>query len=197
MGIYTVKNYSDDSELLNLLKQGKVSAFVYIYTEYYSSLLDYAYRLLHDMEAARDVVQQVYYKIWEGREVLSITFSVKTYLFKSVYYRSLNTLAHKRNIQKYEQEQAVDVYYSTIIQQPEAEVSLLCSDIDKAVREAVATLPQKCREVFTLSKIEGLKNREIAEKLIISEKTVKRHISIALSRLREKLDYLLQIILFF
>ena len=71
------------------------------------------------------------------------------------------------------------------------------SDIEKAVREVVATLPEKCREVFTLSKIEGLKNREIAEKLIISEKTVKRHISIALSRLREKLDYLLQIILFF
>lgn len=71
------------------------------------------------------------------------------------------------------------------------------SDIEKAVWEVVATLPEKCREVFTLSKIDGLKNREIAEKLIISEKTVKRHISIALSRLRERLDYLLQIILFF
>ncbi len=197
MGIYTVKNYSDDSELLNLLKSGKVSAFVHIYTMYYDSLLDYAFRLLRDREAARDVVQQVYYKIWEGREALSIVFSVKTYLFKSVYNRSLNTLAHKKNIQKYEQEHSADVYYSTVIQLPEAEVLLRRSDIEKAVWEVVATLPEKCREVFTLSKIDGLKNREIAEKLIISEKTVKRHISIALSRLRERLDYLLQIILFF
>ncbi|WP_294139420.1 RNA polymerase sigma-70 factor [uncultured Sanguibacteroides sp.] len=191
-----VRNYSDDSELQDLLKQGKVSAFVHIYTMYYSSLLDYAYRLLHDMEAAQDVVQQVYYKIWEGREVLSITFSVKTYLFKSVYYRSLNTLAHKRNIQKYEREQSEEVYYSTIIQLPEAELKLQQTDIDAAIKEAIATLPEKCREVFILSKLNGLKNREIAEKLAISEKTVKRHISIALSRLREKLDYLLQIILF-
>ena len=63
--------------------------------------------------------------------------------------------------------------------------------------EAIAILPEKCREVFVLSKIEGLKNREIAEKLNISEKTVERHMSIALSKLREELDWLLQIILFF
>ena len=61
----------------------------------------------------------------------------------------------------------------------------------------IAILPEKCREVFVLSKIEGLKNREIAEKLNISEKTVERHMSIALSKLREELDWLLQIILFF
>ena len=68
---------------------------------------------------------------------------------------------------------------------------------EQAIQEAIATLPEKCREVFVLSKIEGLKNREIAEKLNISEKTVERHMSIALSKLREELDWLLQIILFF
>ena len=61
----------------------------------------------------------------------------------------------------------------------------------------MAVLPEKCREVFVLSKIEGLKNREIAEKLGISEKTVERHMSIALSKLREELNWLLQFILFF
>ena len=194
---WMINSYSDDKELQCSLRRGTISAFVYIYTTYYDALLNYADRLLNDVETARDVVQQVYYKIWEGRAALAITLSVKAYLFKSVYYRSLNTLAHKKNIQKYEQEHSADVYYSTVIQLPEAEVLLRRSDIEKAVWEVVATLPEKCREVFTLSKIDGLKNREIAEKLIISEKTVKRHISIALSRLRERLDYLLQIILFF
>ena len=91
----------------------------------------------------------------------------------------------------------MDFYFSTVIQSPEAEMELWRADMTKALDEAIATLPEKCREVFILSKVEGLKNREIAEKLNISEKTVERHMSIALSRLREELDWLLQIILFF
>lgn len=71
------------------------------------------------------------------------------------------------------------------------------SDIDRALQEAMDSLPERCREVFLLSKVEGLKNREIAERLNISEKTVERHMSIALSKLREELDWLLQLILFF
>ena len=71
------------------------------------------------------------------------------------------------------------------------------SDIEQAIQDAIATLPEKCREVFMMSKIDGLKNREIAEKLNISEKTVERHMSIALRKLRDELDWVLQIILFF
>ena len=190
-------DYSDDKELLEVLKCGKISAFEYIYTTYYDSLLNYADRLLNDLETARDVVQQMYYKIWEGREVLNISLSVKAYLFKSVYHACLNTLAHKKNIQKYEREQLADLYFSNVIQSPEAEMELWQADVAKALDEAIALLPEKCREVFVLSKVEGLKNREIAEKLNITEKTVERHMTIALSKLREELDWLLQIILFF
>lgn len=193
----TVVDYSDEKELVFLLRSGEVTAFEHIYTIYYDALLNYADRLLNDSEAARDVVQQVYYKIWEGHENLDISLSIRAYLFKSVYHGSLNTLAHKKNVQKYEQEQMVDFYFSTVIQSPEAEMELWRADMTKALDEAIATLPEKCREVFILSKVEGLKNREIAEKLNISEKTVERHMSIALSRLREELDWLIQIILFF
>lgn len=190
-------DHPDDNELVVLLRRGEVSAFEYIFTAYYDSLLNYADRLLNDMETARDVVQQVYYKIWEGHVNLNISLSVKAYLFKSVYHGCLNTLTHKKNIQKYEQEQLADFYFSTVILSPEAELDLWQSDVAKALDEAIAALPEKCREVFVLSKIEGLKNREIAEKLNISEKTVERHMSIALSKLREELEWLLQIILYF
>ena len=192
-----VLDYSEERELLLLLRHGEISAFVDIYTKYYDALLNYADRLLNDVETARDVVQQVYYKIWENRATLNISLSVKAYLFRSVYHGSLNTLAHRKNIQKYEQEQLSDFYFSTIIQSPEAEETLWKSDIEEAIQEAITVLPEKCREVFVLSKIEGLKNREIAEKLGISEKTVERHMSIALSKLRDELDWLLQIVLFF
>ena len=192
-----VLDYSEDRELLTLLRRGEISAFVDIYTTYYDALLNYADRLLNDVETARDVVQQVFYKIWENRDALSISLSDKAYLFKSVYHGCLNKLAHQKNIQKYEQEQLSDFYFSTVIQSPEAEEVLWKSDIEEAIREAMAVLPEKCREVFVLSKIEGLKNREISEKLGISEKTVERHMSIALSKLREELNWLLQFILFF
>ena len=133
-----INDYSDDKELQIFLKRGKISAFVYIYTTYYDSLLNYADRLLNDMETARDVVQQVYYKIWEGRKSLAITLSVKAYLFKSVYYGSLNTLAHEKNVRKYERERLADFYFSTIIQSPEAEMKLWQSDIDRALQEAIS-----------------------------------------------------------
>lgn len=79
-----VLDYSEDRELLTLLRHGEISAFVDIYTTYYDALLNYADRLLNDVETARDVVQQVYYKIWENRDALNISLSVKAYLFKSV-----------------------------------------------------------------------------------------------------------------
>ena len=66
--MYMVVDYSEDRELLTLLRRGEISAFVVIYTAYYDALLNYADRLLNDMEAARDVVQQVYYKMWENRD---------------------------------------------------------------------------------------------------------------------------------
>lgn len=189
--------WQDDKNLVEALKQGNVSAFEHIYKTYYDHLLNYADRLLQDFESARDIVQEVYYKVWENRQRLDITISVRSYLFKSVYNHSVNTLTHQKYVREYEEAQVAELYYSAVEQTPESELNLWREDIEKAVDEAMAKLPDKCREVFTLSKIEGLKNREIAEKLNISEKTVERHISIALSRLRDELSWLLQLVALF
>lgn len=172
-------------------------AFEYVYVTYSDSLLNYADRLLNDTHTAQDVVQQIYYKIWENRFSLEITLSIRAYLYKSVYYGCLNTLTHRKNIRPYEQLQAGDLYLSHILQTPEAETALWQSDMEKVVREAIETLPEKCREVLLLSKFEGLKNREIAQQLGISEKTVERHMTIALNKLRKHLDGALQIFIIF
>lgn len=183
----------DDKKWIDELKEGNIRAFEYIYTTFFASLANYADRLLNDSDTARDVVQHVYYKIWENRKTLNISLSLQAYLYKSVYYGCLNTLTHQKNIRQYEQLHLDGLYLSDILQSPEAEVSLWQSDIEKAVREAIDALPDKCREVLVLSKFEGLKNKEIALKLNISEKTVERHMSIAIGRLRKNLDWLLQI----
>lgn len=194
-----IKDYLDNKSLQQCLKEGDIAAFEYIYKEYYSSLLNYADRLLCNIESARNVVQDVYYKMWENRSSLDIEISVKAYLFASVYHASLNILKHLKYVQNYEQEQLTDFYFSTVVQSPEAEMELWRSDIKEALDQALKLLPERCREVFELSKLSGLKNREIADKLAISEKTVERHMSLALSFLRKELAWLLKdsVIFFF
>jgi RNA polymerase sigma factor, sigma-70 family len=89
------------------------------------------------------------------------------------------------------------IVFSTIIQTPEAEMLLERSEIEKAIMISVEALPKKCQEIFILSKMEGLKNKEIAERLGISLKTVESQMTIAIKRLRKDLGWLLQIFIFF
>lgn len=90
-----------------------------------------------------------------------------------------------------------DLYFSTVIQTPDAEMMLERSEIEQAIMTVVDALPERCREVFILSKVEGLKNREIADRLGISLKTVEAQMTIAIKRLRKELGWLLQLLIFF
>ena len=88
----------------------------------------------------------------------------------------------------------LDFYFEEVVQRPEVEVELLEQDIRKVLEEAVERLPERCREVFVLSKMEELSNKEIAEKLNVSVKTVEAQMTKALSRLRKDLEWLLCVI---
>ena len=96
----------------------------------------------------------------------------------------------------YESEKALDVYLDEIIQLPEAELRLLNQETGDAIQQAIERLPERCREVFCLSKLEGLSNKEIAERLGISIKTVENQMTTALKRLRKDLEWLLLVFLF-
>ena len=183
-------DYTNTGILVSALNEGNILAFEYIYKTYYKSLLNYASRILKDVEASKDAVQQAYYRLWENRSMLTITISPQAYLYRAVYNNCINSITRKDIIRKYEEEQLKELYFSTIIQTPEAEMLLERSEIEKA-------LPKKCQEIFILSKMEGLKNKEIAERLGISLKTVESQMTIAIKRLRKDLGWLLQIFIFF
>ena len=125
---------------------------------------------------------------------LNIHLSIKSYLYKSVYNSCLNEIKHRKVVNNHIDRELLDFYFSEIVQTPEAELALLGEDINNALREAIDKLPERCREVFVLSKMEELSNKEIAERLNISVKTVEVQMTKALSRLRGELEWLLCVI---
>lgn len=189
-------SFEDSDILIASLQAGEEKAFVYIFDRYYDGLLNYAGRIVRETELAHDLVQETFCKLYEDYVNLNVHLSVKSYLYKSVYNSCLNEIKHQKVVRNYADREVLDFYFSEIVQTPEAELALQNEDIRKALEEAINKLPERCREVFVLSKVEELSNKEIAEKLNISVKTVEVQMTKALSRLREELEWLLCIIFF-
>lgn len=177
--------------LISRVREGDREAFDQLCRKYYPMLVSYARLFLKD-DWAEDVVQDVLYNVWQRRDTLDDSNSLYKYLLRSVYNRSLNYLdKNKRasDYRNYYQERIASMgsaYYapdnSPVIQK------LYTDDLRASLDAAIEALPPKCREVFRLSYIEDLSNREISEQLGISTRTVENHMYSALKQLRRKLS---------
>lgn len=180
-----------DSELLDLLKSGDHAAFTEIYNRYWDKLYVVAYNRLSDELEAEEAVQNIFLSLWKRKETLQLTHSLSTYLSVSVKYQIFTRLAQlKRERQRTDQLKIVAVEG----QETTAEW-LSEKELKKQLEEAVNTLPEKCRLVFQLSREENLTNKQIAEELDISEKTVEGHMTKALTTLRGSLNITLPVLL--
>jgi RNA polymerase sigma-70 factor, Bacteroides expansion family 1 len=151
----------------------------------FKALHAYAYTMLREDDAAEEVVQNVFLKLWENRKRMAIHTSLKAYLYKSVYHESLNYLKHQRVRRKYMEEAMAD------LKQQAPQTAASDAELRRQLSEALSQLPEKCRTVFQLSRFEDLKYQEIADKLGISLKTVEAHMGKALKVLRLRLaDFL-------
>jgi RNA polymerase sigma-70 factor, ECF subfamily len=172
------------------LKKGKEYAFDYFFHYYYPGLCVYAQKLLKTPQAdAKSVVQDVFVKIWEDREKINIQSSVRAYLFSSVRNKCLDFLRKKNrfNLSFEEVPEVADEQLETYV----------LAELESIFKAGLEKLPTKCREVFELSRFQGLKNREIAGQMNISEKTVENQMTKALRILRGELkDYLPLLLLF-
>jgi RNA polymerase sigma-70 factor (ECF subfamily) len=170
------------------IKLGDEQAFELLFRKYYVRLFGFSNKFLNDPEEARGVVQEVFIKIWEGRDDLDPEDSINAYLFKITQNISINRLRRKKVENKY-----IEIYKLVYIEHREVtpHESLLAKELNADIRVAVDKIPPGCRKVFELSRIEGLKYREIADALKISVKTVEGQMSKALHILRFELkDYL-------
>lgn len=171
----------DDRELLARLKAGETSAFDAIFRANYALLVRVAEGMLRERATAEEIAQDVMLELWRRRETLDVE-SVRGYLLQATRNRSLNELRH-RAIERRTEPLLTD----GVARLPSTDAAVRESELEVAIHAAIAELPDRCREVFELSRIDGLKYAEIASRLGISVKTVEVQMGKALRILRERL----------
>lgn len=169
--------------LIEGLKEGNERIFDYLFHLYYSSLVVYAQKLIENRDAAEDLVQDLFVKVWMNKSSIEISQSLRSYFFASVKNRCFDYLRHHKIKLKTEQE--------LILQNRDASEEtnfLLESELQQQIQNAIDKLPPVCREVFVMNRFDGLKPAEIAVQKGISVRTVETHIGKALRLLRAELE---------
>ena len=169
----------DDKRLFDAIKDNSQTAFKVVYEEYFAKLTQFIFKMSRDENLAEELVQRTMIKVWEQRDKIILTTSLKSYLYKVSYNEYLMYLRTKSKFPNIED--AVIEAIDEIEDEQDNQILL-----DK-IRKEIDNLPPKCREVFILSKINGMKYKEIAEQLNISTKTIESHMTKALKQIREAL----------
>ncbi|HEX4468663.1 MAG TPA: RNA polymerase sigma-70 factor [Gemmatimonadaceae bacterium] len=172
----------DDRELLARVRAGETSAFDAIFRANYALLVRVAEAMLRERATAEEIAQDVMLELWRRRESLDVTESVRGYLLQATRNRTLNELRHRAIERKSEPE-----IIENSAHLPSTDAAAREGEIEVALQAAVAELPDRCRQVFELSRVDGLKYAEIATRLGISVKTVEVQMGKALRVLRERL----------
>jgi RNA polymerase sigma-70 factor (ECF subfamily) len=152
-------------------------------------LCSYSLKFVGDPDVAEEIVQDLFYTLWEKRMELQINTSVKSYLFSAVHNRCLKFIEHRNVEQKYRS------YYL----QHESEIdsepfdSANVTEMQQIINKTLDSLPERCGRIFRLNRFEGLKYHEIANKLSISVKTVEANMGKALKILRKNLKEFVEV----
>ncbi len=158
-----------------------------LFDEHFHQLVFSAFRFLNDYDQARDIVQDVYVKVWQNYDEIRYVSDLKGYLYKAVRNSSMNFLKHVKVREKF----VADFRNSGTSETQSPQDSLTEEEMKKRVHQAVSKLPDTWREAFVYSKYDNLKYQEIAQEMNISQKTVEKYISRALQFLREELKDLI------
>jgi RNA polymerase sigma-70 factor (ECF subfamily) len=165
------------------IREGNLITFEYVFRKYYGALCNFAGKYIRDLDMAEEVVQELFYKLWEKRDKLNINVSLKSYLYRSVYNGCLQYLNHRTIEIKYED------YYRKQDKEynDDALEALKMQELNEIINNTLDSMPERCRKIFLLNRFEGLKYREIAEKLSLSIKTIEANMGKALKLFRRNL----------
>ena len=170
-------------EDISRLQNGEEEAFKLLVNTYSKKLFAYAISLTGNHSLAKDIVQEVFISTYEFRKKIDPNYSIQSFLYKTAYNKFINRYYEKKAEDKLKEKYLLTLnsLIDKTIENEDFEYHL------KQVEKSIHELPKKCKEIFTLSKKEGLTNIEIADYLQISIKTVEAQITIAFSKIRNDL----------
>ena len=178
-------------QVLQSLKEDRDS-FKSIFQDYYQPLCHLSIQYLEDEDEAKGVVQEAFVKFWEIRQNLDPDSNIRNFLFTLVKNSCLNLLKRRQILLRHHEKIRMrEMHYQYESLSRMGDDYLEFHELKEKIDIAIRTLPDHCRVVFEMSRFEELKNREIAEKLGVTQKTVEAHLTKALKILRKELkDYL-------
>lgn len=185
MNDFEQNNIAD--KLFDQIKKNDQKALELLFSIYFPRLNDFACKIIKDGNVSQDVVQDVFLKVWEIKNKIEI-INIEAFLFRMVRNRCIDYIKHVRILNSRLQEFEVSSKYEELYRIDfigDEPYLLIEKELKLKIDDVINNLPEKCREVFIMSRIKGMKNREIAEHLNINIKNVERHISRALSAFRK------------
>jgi RNA polymerase sigma-70 factor (ECF subfamily) len=176
----------ESNQLFDRVRKDDMAAFELLFKRLYPRLKDFAGKVVKENDIAEDIVQEVFIKVWEKRKKIENT-NIEAFFFRVLRNHCITHIKHLKVIEN------VKVKVNTLLEVEELyridfirnePYVLVEKELEEEINNTLHKLPEKCREVFLMSRMEGLKNREIAEKLGINIKNVERHITRALKTFR-------------
>jgi RNA polymerase sigma-70 factor (ECF subfamily) len=187
-----MENNQDD--LFTQIQNGNTNAFEKLYFNMQPRLFGFSKKFIDDSEVARDIIQEIFFEFWENRQTIIIKTSVNAYLFRMLHNKCLNYIRNKKVHDKYASYVDIKLKEAELLffdHDQENYKSIFFKEIEDIFRTSVENLPGSCREILVLSRMIGLSNKEIADQLSVSVRTIENQIYRALKILKVKLkDYL-------
>jgi RNA polymerase sigma-70 factor (ECF subfamily) len=178
-----IRSMLRDTDITWRIRNGDIGQFESLFRSSYVSLVRYAKTLIKDHDTAEEIVQDLFFRLWQDKEKLNIESSLNGYLFRSVHNRCLHYIEHNRVIERHAEEMS----YSQSESQDNPSDILNYKELQEKIARILERLPERCGRIFTMSRFEGLKYSEIADKLSVSIKTVEANMGRALKEFRKEL----------
>lgn len=176
----------DTDKIIVGIKNGDKTVFEELYRQYYIPLCYYCVKYVENLEDAEEIVQEVFFKLWEKHEEIEISSSINAYLHRAIQNSALNFINKRKIVDKFFVSQEKSTNYNF----DDGQKVMEDEELRLVLKKAILELPEKRREIFEMSRFEGMKYSSIAEQLSISVKTVENQMTKALKYLRVVLkDY--------
>lgn len=172
-----------ESEIIRRIRQGDIREFETLFRSSYASLVRYAGTMIKDQDGAEEIVQDLFFRLWQNKEKLNIESSLNGYLFRSVHNSCLHHIEHRKVVEKHVRESLLE----TDEGDGDPSEALQYRELQAKIAGILERLPERCGKIFCMNRFEGLKYNEIAQKLSVSIKTVEANMGRALKEFRKAL----------